>query len=514
MSATITELSTTKAPKRKFTEEDYQKWKLICGEVLEDYDSQKNESGSTPKSSPETSKTTRIHCKIVKSTPDLLDVAKKILNVKRKENEEIGHGAYGTVFQINPETVKKEFKTKSIGTIREIDVSTKCKRKVGEKQNYLVQMLDFSFTENWITMESYSMSVSNFFDLFDQKMSNYSFSEDPLDLISKRSSFLKKSNFVFQILTAIAYLHSQNIIHRDIKPANILIRVDQKTGEIEFALGDFSIARPANSFKVIGKTIINALAPETGLEGTAVLSPEKELPKVDCDYNGGPYCGYLLHNQLEIDQKHFGYPVDYWSFGIVLLMASGIFANGNWILLIKSVMRKQEDLIQKYKKFFNERKDSDLLDVEKWILDQITHANVKTDSLAFNFKSYWTENQKEYPELIEFMETLTHYDPKKRTELTFKLFESLDIVLPKTSDMLYKSHADKCQNLFKNASFETETETIFQFYRFCNLGGTIELSWFLAKWLTDCYEGGAEFAKHEKEVQQILEKLRINFKYI
>lgn len=63
-----------------------------------------------------------------------------------------------------------------------------------------------------------------------------------------------------QLLEAITYIHSKNIIHRDIKPENILF--DKETGNIKVI--DFGIAerkKSANEFLTARIGTIYYLAP-------------------------------------------------------------------------------------------------------------------------------------------------------------------------------------------------------------------------------------------------------------
>lgn len=84
-------------------------------------------------------------------------------------------------------------------------------------------------------------------------------------------------HFVFQLLHALRYLHSQDLIHRDIKPANILI-----TDRLEVKLCDFGSTSPPG------------------------------------DSKRSKFCGTLAYMAPEIlREKPYDCKVDIWSLGIV-----------------------------------------------------------------------------------------------------------------------------------------------------------------------------------------------------
>lgn len=61
------------------------------------------------------------------------------------------------------------------------------------------------------------------------------------DLIQSGISFEKGFNYIFQICSALEFLHNQNVIHRDLKPENILVEKDK------LVLADLGIAHFENS---------------------------------------------------------------------------------------------------------------------------------------------------------------------------------------------------------------------------------------------------------------------------
>jgi len=100
----------------------------------------------------------------------------------------------------------------------------------------------------------------------------------------------------YQILSALSYLHHENIIHRDIKPANILI---DSSGRVK--VGDLGISGFAAYARTDGESTMSGLN-HTVVGTTKYMSPERILDK-----SYGPLC-------------------DVWSFGLVLVEC----ATGGW----------------------------------------------------------------------------------------------------------------------------------------------------------------------------------------
>jgi serine/threonine-protein kinase CHEK2 len=102
-----------------------------------------------------------------------------------------------------------------------------------------------------------------------EMFSNTYFNEDTLQLLT------------YEMLLALEYLHSKNIIHRDIKPENILT-ASCSIASVKFKLADFGLA------KILG------------LSRTAHT-----------------LCGTPLYNAPEVNETRAGYTtkVDIWSLG-------------------------------------------------------------------------------------------------------------------------------------------------------------------------------------------------------
>lgn len=184
----------------------------------------------------------------------------------------IGQGTYGVVYKAQHTQSKEIVAVKRIkfesqeegipsSAIREIALLKELKHP------NIVELYDVVHSQHRLTL---------IFEYCDWDLRKYMQSrEDPLtedEVIS----------FTYQLLKALEYIHSQNIIHRDIKPQNILIN---RKGELKLA--DFGLAR-------------STFIPVDSLS-TEVITRWYRPPEI------------LQGN------KNYGFPVDVWSAGCVVV---------------------------------------------------------------------------------------------------------------------------------------------------------------------------------------------------
>ena len=185
--------------------------------------------------------------------------------------KQLGQGSFGRVFLVSHNETKELYALKTI-----------------EKRKILMTYgkLDNIYDEINIHSKLYHQNIIKLYNVYEDEetiniIMEYAKEGNLYHLIKKEKngfSEQKSYEYFIQIINAVYYLHSNNIIHRDIKPENILIGDDNK-----LKLCDFGWAK------------------ELTLE------------------NRSTFCGTMEYMAPEIvGSENYDYSVDIWSLGILL----------------------------------------------------------------------------------------------------------------------------------------------------------------------------------------------------
>ncbi len=210
---------------------------------------------------------------------------------------QIGQGTFGKVYKSSYYTKDNELKTVAIKKIsmssQDEGLPLTAVREISILKSYhhpnLVELLDI------VIAPVKSPNFRGHVDLVFEYMEH-----DINALVESKIQFTagQIKNIMRQILSGIAYLHSNNIIHRDIKSANILLN---NKGVVK--LGDFGLAR--------------------------TISPIVQRNKL---YSGNVVTIWYRPPELLLGMKNYDLKVDMWSIGCVfaeLLMGEPIFKGNN-----------------------------------------------------------------------------------------------------------------------------------------------------------------------------------------
>lgn len=207
--------------------------------------------------------------------PTQIEENYKVLN-------KLGRGAFGSVFKIVHKTT---------GIIRAMKVIRKDCIKYQDDEKLFLKEIE-------ILIKTDHPRVIKIYEYYQDEVNYYLITEyisggDLYETITNFKTFDENqaANIMYQILSAVYYLHSNNIVHRDIKPENILVEKNESEG----------------SERVEGENMINIKLIDFGTCNYYTTDKKMTL-KVGTPYYIAP----------EVLQRNYTHKIDVWSCGVIL----------------------------------------------------------------------------------------------------------------------------------------------------------------------------------------------------
>mmetsp|Transcript_59267 Transcript_59267/g.105317 ORF Transcript_59267/g.105317 Transcript_59267/m.105317 type:complete len:584 (+) Transcript_59267:46-1797(+) len=221
----------------------------------------------------------------------------------------LGSGGYGSVYLVERLPGMEKFVSKKIliSDITECEeYSREAKELITLRHRHIV-----SYEDDFVHVEYGGLEPKTYFMIIMEYCPEGDLKEKiELDFLSFTEGWIR--SVFFQLLQAVQYLHSKNVIHRDLKSQNVFLA---HNGRVR--LGDFGLCRHAPGAALGSATLTHA--------GT------------DC---------YMAPEMLS--SSRYGKPADMWSLGCVLYeLCTGQFM---WELegILGALVMKDSNALQKY----------------------------------------------------------------------------------------------------------------------------------------------------------------------
>ncbi|KAI8542044.1 hypothetical protein RHMOL_Rhmol08G0108500 [Rhododendron molle] len=215
--------------------------------------------------------------------------------------------------------------------------------------------------------------------------------------------------YIYELLKALDYCHSQGIMHRDVKPHNVMIDHEQrKLRLIDWGLAEFY--HPGQEYNV-------RVASRLGNLRRRSLGYPIEINLADII---APFCQYFKGPELLVDLQDYDYSLDLWSLGcmfagMVSISHSAIYP---WLIFRKEPFfygHDNHDQLVKIAKVLGTDELNAYLNKYRLELDPHLAALVGRHSRKPLTKFINADNHHlAVPEAIDFLDKLLRYDHQER----------------------------------------------------------------------------------------------------